>query len=73
MVSETVDVAKCVPPKPGVHEILVPGEPEARARAVRMQEGISLPEIAWNDLVQVAHRFGVSIPAEIPGPAAGMS
>jgi len=68
MVSETVDVAKQVPRKPGVYEILVPGEPEARARAVRMREGISLPEAAWKDLVRVAQRFGVSMPPEFPSP-----
>jgi uncharacterized oxidoreductase len=68
MVSDTVDVAKNVAPKPGVKEILVPGEPEARARARRMREGISLPETARNDLAQVAQRFGVSLPPEIPTP-----
>jgi len=73
MVSETVDVAKSVPPKPGVQEILVPGEPEARARAARMREGISLPAAAWKDFMQVAQRFRVSVPPEIPGPAGSNS
>jgi hydroxycarboxylate dehydrogenase B len=73
MVSETVEVAKGVPPNPGVKEILVPGEPEARTRALRMVEGISLPEAAWKDLAQVAQRFGVSLPPEIPAPAGDAS
>jgi hydroxycarboxylate dehydrogenase B len=73
MVSETVEAAKRVPPKPGVKEILVPGEPEARARAQRMRQGISLPETAWKDLAQVAHRFGVPLPSEIPAPAGDAS
>jgi LDH2 family malate/lactate/ureidoglycolate dehydrogenase len=68
MVGETVEVAKSVPPNPGVKEILVPGEPEARMRTLRMREGISLPDAAWKDLAQVAQRFGVSLPPEIPAP-----
>ncbi len=73
MVADTADVAKSIAPKPGVHEILVPGEPEARARTVRMREGIALPDAAWKDLMQVAHRFGVSVPPEIPAPAGSNS
>ena len=67
MVSQTVDVAKGIPPAPGFRDILVPGEPEVRARAQRGREGLPLPEAAWQDLVKVGQRFGVPLPGEVPG------
>ena len=68
-VSATVEVAKKVAPAPGVEEILMPGELEARARARREREGVSLPEATWQDLVKVGERFGVSRPDTTAGPA----
>ena len=62
MVSQTVEVAKKVPPAPGFEEILMPGELEARARSRRAREGVSLPEATWQDLVKVGERFGVAPP-----------
>lgn len=55
-------------------EILIPGEPEARARARREQDGISLPAATWRDLVGLAQQYGLSEPellggAPSPAPA----
>jgi LDH2 family malate/lactate/ureidoglycolate dehydrogenase len=52
---------KAVPPAPGVSEILLPGEPEARARAERRQQGVPLPEATWEALVAAAGELGVRV------------
>lgn len=48
-------------------EVLVPGEPEARARARREREGIPLPPATWAELAKVGARFGVALPPSRPG------
>jgi uncharacterized oxidoreductase len=46
---------------PGVDEVLVPGEPERRAREQRLAHGIDLPEFVWRQMEQQAERLGVSL------------
>ena len=58
---------KAVPPAPGFQEVLVPGEPEARARAKREREGIPIPEETWNAVVSVATELGVNVEAVAKG------
>ena len=58
---------KQVPPAPGFEEVLLPGEPEARTRAQRQSEGISLPDDTWEAIGQVAARAGVPMPPAQPG------
>jgi LDH2 family malate/lactate/ureidoglycolate dehydrogenase len=58
---------KTVPPAPGFQEVLIPGEPEARSRALRLQEGIPIPEETWDKLVETARKYGVST---LPAPTA---
>jgi LDH2 family malate/lactate/ureidoglycolate dehydrogenase len=65
MVSQTISVAKNVSPAPGVNEILIPGEPEVRARELREREGIPLPDAVWRDLAQASDRFGVPLPEDV--------
>lgn len=62
MVGETLGAAKRVPPAPGRAEVLVPGEPEVRARAARERAGLALPEATWGELGAVAARFGLALP-----------
>jgi uncharacterized oxidoreductase len=62
LVGETLAAAKRVPPAEGSSEILIPGEPEVRARAQRETEGISLPNSIWEDLAGIGRRFGVEMP-----------
>ena len=45
----------------GFDEILLSGEPEARAFAKRSKEGIDIPESTWRELVAIAGELGVSI------------
>ena len=55
--------AKRVTPAPGVREVLLPGEPEARTRAQRQLEGIALPDDTWAAIADVAGKLGVEMPA----------
>jgi ureidoglycolate dehydrogenase (NAD+) len=54
---------KQVPPAPGHDEVLVPGEPEARAKAERERDGIPLPPTLWTTLEELSGELGVMVPA----------
>jgi uncharacterized oxidoreductase len=62
LTGETLATIKEVPPAPGTAEVLIPGEPEIRSRAARLEEGIPLPDAIWQDLVGVGERLGVAMP-----------
>jgi len=51
------------PPAPGEAEVLVPGDPEARAAAERARDGVPLPAPVWTRLVAVSEALGVAVPA----------
>jgi LDH2 family malate/lactate/ureidoglycolate dehydrogenase len=50
---------RAVPPAPGFAEVLVPGDLEARTRALRLREGIPIPEDLWGRLRELAASLGV--------------
>jgi LDH2 family malate/lactate/ureidoglycolate dehydrogenase len=52
---------KAVPPAEGVAEVLVPGEPEARSRQRRGQEGVPVPESTWKEIGETAASLGVTM------------
>ena len=52
---------KQVRPAPGADEVLVPGEPEHRARVRRLADGIDVPEFVWRQMEEKAERFGISL------------
>jgi len=54
---------KAIPAAPGHDEVLVPGEPEARARAERERDGIPLPPTLWASLSDLSAELGVTPPA----------
>ena len=58
-----IDAIKSLPKAEGFDEILVPGEPEARAREDRLRHGIPLPEGTARGLRQVAERLDIELPA----------
>src|SRR5262249_25259265 len=70
LVNGALDAAKRQAPADGVAEVLVPGEPEERARARRTREGIPLAGSTWAELGSVAARFGVPLPPARPGACA---
>ena len=45
---------------PGFDEILIPGEPEFRAKAQRERDGITLPDATWREMVEVAGQYGLT-------------
>ena len=51
---------KSVKPADGFDEVLLPGEPEARAREKRLREGIPLPDATWEALSKVASDLGIA-------------
>lgn len=63
--SRTLGRIKAVPPGPGFDEVLLPGEPEARARAKRERDGISIPEETWKAVCAVGAELGVDVEKEI--------
>lgn len=52
---------KAVPPAPGFDEVLIPGEPEARAKKKRLEEGIPVPEDTWGKITAVARKLRVVV------------
>jgi LDH2 family malate/lactate/ureidoglycolate dehydrogenase len=64
-VAGSVRSLKALPPAPDFREVLVPGEPERRARARRSQEGIPVAADTWQELQQVAARLGITPPAPL--------
>ncbi|PPQ27876.1 malate/lactate/ureidoglycolate dehydrogenase [Rhodopila globiformis] len=47
-------------PAPGYDEVLVPGEPERRAAAKRMQQGIEVDDITWREIRAAAESLGIT-------------
>jgi len=45
---------------PGFDEILIPGEPEARSKAQRERDGITLPETVWQEMVAAGGQYGLA-------------
>jgi uncharacterized oxidoreductase len=61
--AKTLGRIKAVPPAPGFEEVLLPGEPEARARARREDDGIPIPEDTWQAVCNVGAELGVNVEA----------
>jgi LDH2 family malate/lactate/ureidoglycolate dehydrogenase len=53
---------------PGFDEILVAGEPEWRAEAIRKREGIPIDRGAWKQIVELGEGLNVQPPAGRSGP-----
>jgi uncharacterized oxidoreductase len=66
-VEELCAAIKASPPAEGFDEVLLPGEPERRARALRSEQGVSLADQTWNEIAKLAAELGV----EIDGDQAG--
>jgi LDH2 family malate/lactate/ureidoglycolate dehydrogenase len=56
---------KAGPTARGVDEILIPGEPEFRAKQKRLRDGIPVPESVWQDIVREAEGLGVQVTEEL--------
>jgi LDH2 family malate/lactate/ureidoglycolate dehydrogenase len=60
-VAKTVARIKGVPPAPGFDEVLMPGEPEIRARKSRQASGIPVPDKTWTAVSELASELGVDV------------
>jgi len=67
--AKTLGRIKAVPPAPGFEEVLLPGEPEARARARREHDGILIPEDTWQAVCKVGADLGVNVEEMVKGKA----
>ncbi len=52
---------RAVPPAPGFDEVMVPGDPENRARARGGGAGIELSDKVWKSLMDMAEELGVGV------------
>ena len=60
-VTRYIDYLKGSPLRPGVSEILYPGEPEARTERYRTEHGIPVDDTTWSEIGAVAQRLGCTI------------
>jgi uncharacterized oxidoreductase len=60
-VQELITWVKSSRTKPGVTEILFPGEPEYRSAQRRSKEGIPVEDVVWDDIVKTAGELGVTL------------
>jgi LDH2 family malate/lactate/ureidoglycolate dehydrogenase len=60
-VRAVLDAVKSTPPAAGFAEVLVPGEPEHRARAHRLAYGIEVPVTTYREIEQFALKLGVPL------------
>ena len=56
-----IRVVKSAPVAKGYSEILVAGDPEARAEQLRRQSGIPIDEATWDRLARLAQELGVAM------------
>ena len=57
-----LDEIKAAKPAAGFEEVLIPGEPEMRAKAERERHGIAVAESTWEALVTTGRKLGVDVP-----------
>jgi uncharacterized oxidoreductase len=60
-VRAALDGVKATQPVPGIDHVLAPGDPEQRARARRLAEGIDLPDRTYQEFREWAERLHVSL------------
>jgi uncharacterized oxidoreductase len=61
------DHVKSSPPQDGVAEIFLPGEPEYRTRATRLQNGIDVDDETVRQIVEAGKSVGVDVGGELGG------
>jgi uncharacterized oxidoreductase len=50
-----------LPPVEGFDAVLLPGDPERRARRRRLEEGIPLPQQTWDELLALAAEWNIDV------------
>jgi LDH2 family malate/lactate/ureidoglycolate dehydrogenase len=62
-IDEWIRVFRNTKPAPGTNGPLIPGDPEREAEAVRSKEGIPLLQPVVDDLLDIAHKTGITFDA----------
>lgn len=60
---------KSAPPAPGFTEVMMPGEPDFRAKAEREAQGIPIEPVTWGQICEVALGCHVPIPEPLTAEA----
>ena len=60
-VQELIAWLKSSREKPGVSEILLPGEPEHRVALERTERGVPIPDGVWEEILETAQELGVDV------------
>jgi uncharacterized oxidoreductase len=50
---------QAAPPASGYDAVMLPGDPERRARQERLAHGIELPQATWDDIDATAKRLRI--------------
>ena len=64
-VRDLIRYLKTCPRRPGVDEILYPGEQATRTRQLRLHRGIDLDAETWSCLQAIAHERGIQVPSPL--------
>ena len=59
-IDQYTDWVKASPPRPGVEEVMVPGDPERKARRDRLANGVPVDNQTWSDILQAAETVGIT-------------
>ena len=54
-----ISYVKQSPPAPGVEEVMIPGDPERKAMAERLANGVPVDDTTWEEMVQAAVQVGM--------------
>lgn len=55
-----IDEVRACPPRDAENPVLIPGDPERKARRERTENGVPLDRQSWDDILSGAERFGLS-------------
>lgn len=61
-VSSLAENTRNCPKAAGVGEIMLPGDPERRTKAERLQSGIAIDDGTWGQLETLAKKLNVAVP-----------
>ena len=61
-----LDELRAIPPAPGFDEVLVPGDPEDRARARRERDGVPIEPALWRTLGELSAELRIAAPGAHP-------
>ncbi len=58
-VRRLVDTLRATPPLEGIESVMVPGDPEAKAEARHVRDGVELDAVTWQTIIDAGRSVGV--------------